>query len=133
MFCHHHPDSRWQSLPKPVRIAGHLVIGLALAAIFAVLFGYVTMLLWNAVLPDISALPRLTFWQAAALLLLARLLAGRFSHGPHGAHFHNRHRRHRASSIDAYADWWDAEGAAAFRDYQQRRRQGSDTVSPDGR
>jgi len=36
------------------------------------LFGYVTMRVWNAVLPDISSLPPLTFWQAVGLLVLAR-------------------------------------------------------------
>jgi len=52
-------------------------IPLILAAI--VLFAYVTMLLWNALLPEIFNLTTITFWQAAGLLILARLFFG-FGH-----------------------------------------------------
>jgi len=44
------------------------------------LFGAVTMLLWNALMPQIFALPILNYWQAAGLMLLARLLFGGFMH-----------------------------------------------------
>ena len=52
-------------------------IPLILAAI--VLFAYVTMLLWNTLLPEIFNLPVIGFWQAAGLLILARLFFG-FGH-----------------------------------------------------
>jgi len=42
----------------------------------------VTMLLWNALMPDIFHLTEITFWQAAGLLILARLFFGGFR--PHG-------------------------------------------------
>ncbi len=47
---------------------------LAIAAI--VLFGFITMALWNALLPEIFNLPAINFWQAAGLLILARLFFG---------------------------------------------------------
>jgi hypothetical protein len=49
-------------------------IPLALAAI--VLFALVTMLLWNALLPALFNFSEITFWQAAGLLILARLFFG---------------------------------------------------------
>lgn len=52
-----------------------------LIAIGIALFGYVTMLLWNALLPAIFNFSTITFWQALGLLVLARLLFG--GHHPH--------------------------------------------------
>ncbi len=43
------------------------------------LFAYVTMLLWNALLPEVFNLATINFWQAAGLLILTRLLFG-FGH-----------------------------------------------------
>ncbi|MFW6362339.1 MAG: hypothetical protein ACOC0D_00720 [Spirochaeta sp.] len=44
--------------------------GLALAA----LFGFVVMLLWNRLMPEIFGLQRITYWQAWGLFLLSTLL-----------------------------------------------------------
>ncbi len=52
-----------------------------LIALGLVLLGYVTMLLWNALLPDLFNISAITFWQALGLLVLARLLFG--GHHPH--------------------------------------------------
>lgn len=60
-------------------------VPLIIAAIF--LFAYVTMLLWNALLPEIFNLTTISFWQAAGLLILARLFFG-FGH-------HNKWNGHR--------------------------------------
>lgn len=55
----------------------------------------VVMLLWNAIVPDITGWTTINYWQAAGLLVLVRLLFsgfGRFAHGM-GAHrrWHGRH------------------------------------------
>lgn len=42
------------------------------------LFSWITMLLWNALLPGIFHIAAINFWQAAGLLLLARLFFGGF-------------------------------------------------------
>jgi Ca2+/H+ antiporter, TMEM165/GDT1 family len=39
-------------------------------------FGFITMTLWNALLPNILHLPTINFWQAIGLLILSRLLFG---------------------------------------------------------
>lgn len=49
-------------------------IPLIIAAI--ALFGWVTMTLWNLLLPEIFNLPVINFWQAAGLLVLAWLFFG---------------------------------------------------------
>lgn len=40
------------------------------------LLGFIIMLLWNFVCPDIFGLPVITYWQGCAIGLLARILFG---------------------------------------------------------
>ncbi len=49
----------------------------------------VVMLLWNALIPAIFNGPLLTYWQAAGLLLLAKILFGSMGRG-----FGRRHHRY---------------------------------------
>ena len=60
-----------------VRKRWYFVPPLILAALAA--FSFLTMILWNALLPGIFHLPEIGFWQAVGLLILSRLL---FSGGP---------------------------------------------------
>jgi hypothetical protein len=46
------------------------------------LVSYIVMLLWNALMPDIFHLGLITFWQAAGLLILSKILFG-FGKGGH--------------------------------------------------
>jgi hypothetical protein len=57
---------------------------LLLLGLFAV--SAVVMLLWNSILPAISTLKAITYWQAMGLFVLSRILFGGFRFG--------RHRRH---------------------------------------
>jgi len=57
------------------RFTGFLTMLAAIAV-----FGAVVMLLWNALMPRIFALPILNYWQAAGLMLLARILFGGLVH-----------------------------------------------------
>ena len=52
---------------------GHFFGALLCLAMIA-LFGVVVMFLWNALLPGIFGLSIINYWQAAALLILARIL-----------------------------------------------------------
>lgn len=61
-------------------------------AIFAALV-WVTMLLWNALLPAIFGIVTIDYWQALGLLVLGRLLFGGFGKGGGGMH-HFRRRHH---------------------------------------
>ncbi|HXN09612.1 MAG TPA: hypothetical protein VN859_00095 [Steroidobacteraceae bacterium] len=61
-------------------------LGAALAV-----FGYAVMALWNWVLPPVTGLHAISYGQALALLVLARLLFGSFRGRRHGG-WHWRHR-----------------------------------------
>jgi hypothetical protein len=82
------------------RFLGGLVVLIVFAAAAAV-----TMLLWNALLPAIIAgVSAISYWQAAGLMLLARLLFGGFGHAKHtfaAGHHHAHEHRERMG------DWMD--------------------------
>lgn len=70
-----------------MRIVGfclRLLGGLVLAALVALLFGWIVQLLWNWLMPALFHLPIVTFWQAAGLVFLSRLLFGHVGGRPHG-------------------------------------------------
>src|ERR1700761_5380417 len=46
------------------------------------LVSYIVMLLWNALIPDIFHLGVITYWQAAGILILSKILFG-FGKGGH--------------------------------------------------
>ena len=54
---------------------------LLIVAVAVTLLGFVVMLLWNGLIPVLFNGPVVTFWQAAGLLLLSRIL---FFGGPGG-------------------------------------------------
>ncbi|GAA4009810.1 hypothetical protein GCM10022408_22430 [Hymenobacter fastidiosus] len=56
----------------PLRVLKFILLGL----LFVAVMGFVTMRLWNWLVPDLFHGPVLTFWQTIGLLLLTRLLTG---------------------------------------------------------
>ena len=46
------------------RIIGWVILGIIGAAALAFILGYVVMLLWNWIMPDIFGLVEITFWQS---------------------------------------------------------------------
>ena len=54
-------------------------------------FGFIIMLLWNALLPDIFAVSSISFWQALGLLALARILFGGIAGGMMKHLHHHQH------------------------------------------
>ena len=59
------------------RFAGFLLLGLAAVAIFTL----VVMALWNAILVPVVHVGAVTFWQAAGILILSKILFGGFRGG----------------------------------------------------
>jgi hypothetical protein len=53
---------------------GKIGKGIVFAAVALVVFGFVVMSLWNAIIPDLFHGPVIAFWQAVGLLLLSHLL-----------------------------------------------------------
>lgn len=70
MFKDNHSSSRF----KPLKIL--LFTGVFIAFIMAV--STIVMLLWNAILPEVTGFKPLNLWQAAGLLVLSKILFGGF-------------------------------------------------------
>jgi hypothetical protein len=66
----------------------HHIFIIPAAAAFIGVFGCAVMVLWNALLPRIAGLPPINFWEAAGLLILARILFG----GLWGTGWHRGHK-----------------------------------------
>jgi len=78
-----------RSLPQKIGMGiGFAILGIGLLF----LFGWVVMLLWNWLMPDIFGLKRLGYWQAWGLLVLSHILFKSFGSG-HGSGRSDRKRR----------------------------------------
>lgn len=67
----------------------HLVFIPLFCAAFIVVFGGCVMLLWNWLMPELFGLPTISFWQAAGLLTLCKILFGGFGGGHHSHDCHH--------------------------------------------
>ncbi len=56
--------------------------------LFLALIPWVTLLLWNWLMPDIFGLTEISYWQALGLLILSKILFSGFTHGKHQHHKH---------------------------------------------
>jgi hypothetical protein len=74
-----------------LKLGGGLVLAVALLAALT----YVVMSLWNALVPVLFHGPALGYWQAAGLLLLSRILFGRWRGGGGWRHRHFQERWQR--------------------------------------
>ena len=130
-------------IPRIGRVSGWAFIGLVFVCFFALVFGFVVKWLWNMLMPAIFGLGAITFWQAVALVILAKLLFGSF-HGPRksdrkswhdwGGHHDrsgpwNRFGEKRETMKDRFRGWkyyhqfWEDEGKEAFRSYVSKKEQ----------
>jgi len=79
-----------RSLPQKIVIGiGFGILGIG----FLFLCGWVVMLLWNWLMPDIFGLKRLTYWQAWGLLILCHILFKGFGSGHSGGRSDRKRRR----------------------------------------
>ena len=103
-FTCHHGSSR----PTACRIAGHILLGAFLGLALAGIFGAAVKMVWNFLMPGLFHLPAITFLQAVALLVLARLLTGRIGHGRHRRHWFRGHGDGHCGtpSQAGYERWW---------------------------
>ena len=62
-----------------------------LAVLAVVVFGFVTLHLWNWLLPGLFGWKLITFWQAVGLVILSKIFFGGFRGRPGGG-MHWRHR-----------------------------------------
>jgi hypothetical protein len=88
--------------------SGHFLGILIFLAIIA-LFSLAVMFLWNTLLPRIFGLPAITYWQAAGLLILARILFG----GTGGGNF--RRTGHKNVFRDKWSGMSETERETFFK------------------
>jgi hypothetical protein len=69
----------------PLRILKFLVVG----TLAVTVFGFISMELWNHLMPAIFGLRAITFWQAVGLLVLSKILFSGFGGRP-GMHWRHR-------------------------------------------
>ena len=77
MLNHESGDSRhkrWSEWPRGAKIAVMAAAAVVFVPTFFALFGFVTMWLWNWLMPAIFKLPAIGFWQAVGILLLSQIL-----------------------------------------------------------
>lgn len=61
------------------------VVGIFFCVVlFAVVFTFIVMGLWNAILPEVIGVKAITFWQALGILILSKILFGGFGGGKGG-------------------------------------------------
>lgn len=107
---------------KLFRIAGLIVGGVALAALFALVLGAVVQWLWNWLMPDVFGLKEISYWQAFGLMFLGRLLFGTLGHHGRG---HSPHRAKRWAKDDRqgyrkhHRHFWHECGEATDTDQAQ--------------
>lgn len=121
---------------KGLRIGGFFVLGILAAGLFALVFGFLVMVLWNWIMPAVFGLTTITYWQAFGLIILVKLIFGTLGRGKN----HERHprfdrfaRRDRTDEDgegeqgDHHGDWrpyrdfWKDVGKDAFRAYMEKR------------
>jgi hypothetical protein len=120
-----------------VRIIAFTIGGVALAILFAFLFGWLVQALWNWLMPCLFNLKAISYWQAFGLVVLAKILFG--CHPGAGRHHRAwRHHRRHWKECDSGDDWktedawkphgsyrnwkyydkyWREEGKVAFEAY----------------
>ena len=71
-------------MEKLIAVLIVILMFLVIAVVFALIVAFPVMLIWNAIMPELFELAKITFWQALGLSLLARLLFGTGSTGNGG-------------------------------------------------
>jgi len=115
-------------LPCPVmktnRFIKFCVVCPLLVLALAALFSAVVMGLWNAILPEVTGATTITFWQAAGILILAKILFGGWWGGRCGG------RRWRQHMVDH--DRWHALAPGQREQMREEmRRRFGDWPSPE--
>lgn len=120
---------------RGLRFFGFIVLGAIAAAGFAFIFGYFVMLLWNWLMPELFGLAIITFWKAAGIVLLARLIFGGFKHGSDHSkgefskmkffdHWNEKSRKERkVKDWKYFDDYWGDEGEKSYADYVEIKKE----------
>jgi hypothetical protein len=125
-------NAQFFSGDKKYKVLFYVLLGLIAGVAFFILFGFFVKLLWNVTVTAVFDVSPITFWQAVGLFVLAKLLFGfGLSGGGTPAHRRKKGRRHADGKHDeagvgdeAFRQFWQEEGKAAYEAYRDQRRDG---------
>ena len=66
----------WEQMPKGLKTAVWIGLGIIALITLAFVFGWLVRLLWNATVADMFGWPEISYWQAIGIFLLAKLFFG---------------------------------------------------------
>lgn len=112
---------------RKVRFVGLRFVAFGLVAAVAV--GFLITALWNALMPAIFGLPVIGFWQALGLLVLSRILFGRFGFRGHRGGRWERQKRMARLRMECLTP----EERERFRQGMADRFQGKEGLTPEER
>lgn len=114
----------------PGVIAGCILLGIIAIVGFAILFGFIIMWLWNALMPDLFGLVHISYWQAVGLFVLSKILFGGFGGGSGKSSSSKKkyecddNKKSDFSKWELYDKFWEEEGDMAYKDYLKRTNGG---------
>jgi MFS family permease len=103
---------------KLIFIIPAAIVGIVL---FMALGGWIVQYLWNWLLPPLFGWRMITFWQALAILVLCRLLFGRWGGGRHGGH--GMRNRWRGGMRERMAEKWEQRWAERWEEMTPEERE----------
>lgn len=111
---------------SPAEIVATIIFGGIFITGLIILFAYVFMWLWNWLMPELFGLGTLTFWKAAGLLLLAKIIFGGFNGCGSRSSRKSCKEEDKDSKTDFskwkyYDQFWKEEGDEYYRQYVQRQ------------
>ena len=134
MYCHESNNKGKGCGSKVVKVVGFVFVGLFFAVIFALIFGFAVMFLWNELMPTIFNLPQISYLQAFGIVILAKILFGFGHHPKHSPHPHKSHHHPWEKKLELklendcgpfgshkhrkyFKQYWKEEGRTAFESY----------------
>ena len=122
-----HKKAFFKSVPGIIMA---VVGGIILAALFAFIFGFVVMYLWNNVLVQVTGVKPITFMQAFGIIILCKILVAptnwknKQSKGcrtKHEEEFFNEECGSGWGKWKHYDEYWKNEGKKAYEEYLARK------------
>ena len=108
--------------------------GIAFFAVVAFFFGFILMLLWNWLMPDIFGLPIISYWQAWGLVFMAHILFKSMGH--HGHERHHQRDDWKEKFKKRFKDGWTTNAGDAHAEWckhpgeHETSQPGSEAPSP---
>lgn len=116
---------------SPGEIIGIIIFGTIIITGLAALLGYVVMSLWNWLMPELFDLPKLSYWQAVGIFILAKLLLG--GCGSKGkcktSECKDKSDKNKTdfSKWKHYEEFWKEEGDEQYQKYIERQSEKDNT------